>query len=503
MTREALEHALHKGYLEKRQMTAALLDVDFFSNLNAKVGGVQGDLILERIGIFLAGVGEASAARWGGDEFLLLFWDRKPKELCCRLEDIRKMWRHTRFVSTYPYEKHRLTFSMGVAGSHKASGPFELLKYAEIALFEAKKMGRNRIVYAEQSPLVILGGAGACTTAAGKALKGLAREGEEAFGAAVAEPYGVAVDRDHSLLFADRSNHRIVRIANGRMYTAAGRIPPDGICGSSQDRQCTDPREISLCKPSGVCVDGDGNMYIADTGHHRILKVRKGHAEVYAGCGSCGYEGDGSDARAAKLNRPGGVAVDLCGNVYTNDYGNNVIRRIDGRGIIGTVAGSGAYGFGGDGGDARLAALDRPYGLCVNCDGSVLYIADYGNHRIRRVELFCGGKITTVCGCGRAGFGGDGGRGEDACLKGPYWVCLDDAEEWLYIADALNHSIRRWHVRTNVIETVAGSGRAGYVDCREDPKKAAFHIPAGVAVDGRRLYVADYANNALRQVVLP
>lgn len=112
-------------------------------------------------------------------------------------------------------------------------------------------------------------------------------------------------------------------------------------------------------------------MYIADTGHHRILKVRKGHAEVYAGCGSCGYEGDGSDARAAKLNRPGGVAVDLCGNVYTNDYGNNVIRRIDGRGIIGTVAGSGAYGFGGDGGDARLAALDRPYGLCVNRDGSV------------------------------------------------------------------------------------------------------------------------------------
>lgn len=154
-------------------MTAALLDVDFFSNLNAKVGGVQGDLILERIGIFLAGVGEASAARWGGDEFLLLFWDRKPKELCCRLEDIRKMWRHTRFVSTYPYEKHRLTFSMGVAGSHKASGPFELLKYAEIALFEAKKMGRNRIVYAEQSPLVILGGSGSLYYSGRQSSKGI------------------------------------------------------------------------------------------------------------------------------------------------------------------------------------------------------------------------------------------------------------------------------------------------------------------------------------------
>ena len=504
LTREEIEGQIRSGYTVNKRMTAALLDIDFFANLNEKIGAEQGDLTLRRMAAFLAEAYDLSAAYRGEDEFLLLLWETEQKEVCRRLEDLREEWRRTRFVGAYPYEKVRITFSMGVAGSHQAADLFTLLKHAEIALFDAKKMGRNRIVYAEQKKITAFCGEGRCITVVGGALKGRGRNGEKAFGAAVSEPYGVAVDREGSLLFADRSNHRIVRVSDGKLYTAAGNtLNGGGSEGCIRKGECqSDPLKLILCKPSGVCVDGGGVMYIADTGHHRILQIKDGRASVLAGCEISGYDGDGGEARHAKMNRPGGVAADSAGNVYINDYGNNVIRRISKEGTIETVAGSGAFGFSGDGGDAEQAALDRPYGLCVSRGGDMLYIADYGNNRIRRVNLAGRGVIQTVCGCGEAGFGGDGGKGADASLNGPYWVCLDIAEEWLYIADALNHRIRRWHVQKDVMETAAGCGRAGYTDSRENEKEACFHIPAGVTADKDFLYIADYANNAIRRVVL-
>ena len=504
LTREEIERRIRSGYTGKKRMTAALLDVDFFANLNEKIGAEQGDLTLRRMAAFLAGIHGLSAAYSGEDEFLLLLWETEQEEVRRRLENLREEWRRTRFVGAYPYEKVRITFSMGVAGSHQAADLFTLLKHTEIALFNAKKMGRNRIVYAEPDKITVFCGEGRCTTVVGGSLKGRGRDGERAFGAAISEPYGVAVDRDGSLLFADRSNHRIVRVTGGKLYTAAGNTLNEiGFTDGIQAGECRpDPLELALCKPSGVCIGGSGVMYIADTGHHRILQIRDGRASVLAGSGISGYDGDGSEARRAKMNRPGGVAADCVGNVYINDYGNNVVRRISKEGTIETVAGSGAFGFSGDGGDAGQAALDRPYGLCVSRSGDMLYIADYGNNRIRRVNLADGGKIQTVCGCGKAGFGGDGGKGADAYLNGPYWVCLDSAEEWLYIADALNHRIRRWHVQKDIVETAAGCGIAGYTDSLKNEREACFHIPAGVTADKNYLYIADYANNAIRRVVL-
>ena len=215
--------------------------------------------------------------------------------------------------------------------------------------------------------------------------------------------------------------------------------------------------------PIGVAIDRDGNILIADALYHRIRRVTPdGTITTIAGNGIPSFLGDGGPATAANLQYPTGVALDHDGNVFIADAANHRIRRIDPDGTITTVAGTGGAGFAGDGGPATEARLHKPTGVAVSRKGE-LFIADEYNHRIRRVGPH--GRISTVAGatdippcttdwCRR--YGGDGGPATEAFLNFPTEVLLD-GDQNLLIADSSNDRVRSVD-RDGIITTIAGGG---------------------------------------------
>ncbi len=253
-------------------------------------------------------------------------------------------------------------------------------------------------------------------------------------GALLNGPIGVAVDAAGYVYIADHANHRIRRIAtDGTIDTFAG----IGVAGYSGDGGPA--TEARLNHPMSVAVDSAGNVYVADSENHSIRRIGLGGTiETVAGTGVAGDGGDGGPATAARLNFPFGVAVDANGQVYVADTVNHRVRRIGTDGTIETVAGTGEAGYAGDDGEATAAQLDQPAGLAVDAAGNV-YVADWGNHRVR--WLGTGGTIGTFAGTGDSGFGGDGGPAAEARLFNPSSVTVDPAGQ-VYIADAGNHRVR-------------------------------------------------------------
>jgi trimeric autotransporter adhesin len=217
-------------------------------------------------------------------------------------------------------------------------------------------------------------------------------------------------------------------------------VAGSGSLGSSGDGgQAT---SASLNYPRGVAVDASGNIYIADTYNNRIRMVTKstGIISTVAGDGTQEYKGDGGPATSAILYYPASIAVDALGNIYIADSSNYRIRMVTkSTGIISTVAGSGSSGSSGDGGQATSATLNSPYGVAVDASGNI-YIADSSNNRIRMVTKSTG-IISTVAGSGPYGYSGDGGQATSAVLKYPYGVAVD-ASGNIYIADSYNYRIR-------------------------------------------------------------
>jgi sugar lactone lactonase YvrE len=220
-----------------------------------------------------------------------------------------------------------------------------------------------------------------------------------------------------------------------------------------------------------------------------------------AGNDTVGYDGNGGPAANASLTQPSGVALDGAGNLYIADTGNNVIREIyAATGIISTVAGNGTAGFAGDNAAATAAMLFQPQSVTVDAGGN-LYIADADNQRIRRVDAVTG-IITTVAGNGTAGYGGDGlaATSPKVELNFPHAVAFDSQGNW-YIADSQNNRIREVSASTGIITTVAGNGTAGFAGEGASAKAAELDAPLGVAVDpAGNIYIADTQNRAIRKV---
>jgi sugar lactone lactonase YvrE len=217
---------------------------------------------------------------------------------------------------------------------------------------------------------------------------------------------------------------------------------------------------------------------------------------IVAGTGVQGYSGDNGPATNAMLSQPHGLAIDAVGNVYIADYLNNRIRKVDTHGIITTVAGNGDGNFFGDGGPATNASLSMPGFVTVDPAGN-LYIADSANNRIRKVDT--NGIITSVAGNGSQGFSGDGGPATAATLVDPHGVALDSFGN-LYIVDSENSRVRK--VDTNgIINTVAGNGTWSYSGDGGPATNASLARPFGAAVDmAGNLYIADHINNRIRKV---
>ena len=333
--------------------------------------------------------------------------------------------------------------------------------------------------------------------ATGNYVGGFGGDGSPAISAMLNSPRGVAVDGAGNLYIVDSGNHRIRRVdaATGIISTVAG-TRTNGFSGDSGPAT-----SAQLNNPAGVAVDGTGNLYIADLDNNRIRRVdaATGTISTFAGSGRRGFSGDGGPATSAQLNNPAGVAVDGTGNLYIADLDNNRIRRVDAAtGTISTFAGSGRRGFSGDGGPAISAMLNSPRGVAVDGAGN-LYIADQGNYRIRKVDAATG-VISTAAGTWTSGFRGDGGAATSAWLTIPKGVAVDRADN-LYIADYGDHRIRKVDAATGIISTFAGSGRGGFSGDGAPATSAMLSNPIGVAVDrADNLYIADYRGHRIHKV---
>ena len=207
--------------------------------------------------------------------------------------------------------------------------------------------------------------------------------------------------------------------------------------------------------------------------------------------------GDGGQALAAQLEQPEGIVVDPAGNFYIADAANNRVRKVTPAGVISTVAGTGHQGFSGDNGPASAAQLNQPYGLALDAAGN-LYIADYGNQRVRAIGT--NGNITTVAGDGQSGAYADGGLATAALLLGPHDLATDAAGN-LYVSELLGHRVRQV-APGGIISTVAGTGIAGYGGDGGPATAAQLDQPAGLALDGAgNLYILDSRNNRIRKVL--
>jgi streptogramin lyase len=220
-----------------------------------------------------------------------------------------------------------------------------------------------------------------------------------------------------------------------------------------------------------------------------------------AGTGQEGYSGDGGPAAAARLHAPFDTALDAAGSLYFSDTFNHCIRRVDAKtGVITTVAGCGKKGYSGDGGAATEATMNEPYGVALDRDGN-LFIVDRLNYCIRRVDA-ARGTMSTIAGTGKAGYSGDGGPGTEAQLREPNGLALDGKGK-LYIADVADQRVRVLDLESGEIETFCGTGRKQHSGDGGPFGKASLLGPRAVHVgpDGN-VYICEREGNSIRKVDL-
>lgn len=334
------------------------------------------------------------------------------------------------------------------------------------------------------------------STTAGNGNAAFSGNNSPATAAELNRPFSVAVDDGGNLYIADRLNNMVRKVAvDGNITSIAG----NGIAGSGGDGSTA--TDAQLNSPTGVAVDEEGNIYIADLGNHCIRKVSStGIITTIAGTGIPGYNGDGVPATAAQLTGPRGVSVDKHGNIFVADAGNHRVRKITANGIIHTIAGTGVAGFSGDGNSATAANLNGPYNV-VSDDAGNLFIADVDNQRIRRINT--DGIISTIAGNGIGGYNGDNRPATSASLFEPIGVATDRMGN-IYVADGWNNRIRHIDGHTGVITSIAGNGIAGYNGDDIAATAAQLNNPYGVSVDNSgNVFIADYNNNRIRKVASP
>jgi sugar lactone lactonase YvrE/uncharacterized protein YjdB len=309
-------------------------------------------------------------------------------------------------------------------------------------------------------------------------------------------PTTIALDGGGNIYIADYSNHRLRKINTSGIITTIA-----GLTGAGYNGDGIAASAAKLNQPNGVAVDATGNIYIAEMSGARIRKINtSGIISTLAGSGINGSTGDGGPATAALVNRPTNLVLDGAGNIYFADWGNNKIRMINTAGQISTIAGmAGGAGYNGDG-IATTHKLSAPYSVSLDALGN-LYISDENNHILRKLVLSTG-ILSTIAGTAlTAGSSGDGGAATAARFNHPDGIVADAGQ--LYIADYTNNKVRKVDLTTGIVTTAVGNGTAGYGG-DGGPATASTVIingPAGVTVDvSGNLYIADFTNNRVRKV---
>jgi len=319
-------------------------------------------------------------------------------------------------------------------------------------------------------------------------------------------PTAVTVDSSDNIYFGDWTGTiRKLWARGGAVTTVAG----TGITGFSGDGGQATTAQFGKIGP--MALDASGNIYVIDGENNRIRRVdaSTGIITTIAGNGKNIDSGDGGPAVDAGVALPTGITIDHEGNVYFSNWSR--VRKINARtGTIETVAGRFGTGFGGDNGPAIDAFFWDPVPFAVSRAGDI-YIADYENSRIRMVTASTG-IVTTIIGTGpcplapvfpslpvcQGGFGGDGGPAKDATLNHADSAAFD-REGNLYIADTINHRIRRVDASTGIIYTIAGTGVSGFSDDGGPAQVAEMTFPAGIAIDrAGKVYFSDENNHRIR-----
>jgi sugar lactone lactonase YvrE len=261
-------------------------------------------------------------------------------------------------------------------------------------------------------------------------------DGGQAILSRLGAPQGVAIDAAGNIFISEYAEMRIRKVTpSGTITTVAGIFRS---IGSSGDGGPATSAQLNF--PNSVTVDAAGSLYIAEGSGNRIRKVSpNGIISTIAGTGVRGYGGDGGPATSALLSGPDDVALDAAGNLYITDRNNSRIRKVDTSGIITSVAGGSLDLNLGDGGQATVARLNNPSGVAVDATGNI-FISDTLNNRIRKVDTR--GVITTIAGTGASGSTGDGGLAVNATLVDPYGVTVD-ARGDVYIADGGASRVRK------------------------------------------------------------
>lgn len=377
-------------------------------------------------------------------------------------------------------------------GNWSSSNP-SVISVSATGVATAVAAGSAIITYAAPSGTMlanVYSGNEGITTVAGNGNAGHSGDGSQAIIATLNRPTGMARDAAGNIYFA--SEYAVRKIApNGIITTIAG-IPEDGGYTSGDGGYAT---SATLSLPVAVATDHLGNIYIADQDNHRIRKITAaGVISTIIGDGSYSALGDGGPAVDATCAAPSGLAVDATGNLYFTDYGAGRIRKISTTGIVTIVAGAGGWGFSGDGGPATAALLSKPWGLTIGTDGT-LYVADWGNNRIRSISP--SGIINTVAGNGTVGYTGEG-PATAAALRDAYTLYADGSGN-VYIADAGNFRIRK--LSGGVLSTVAGNGTSGYTGDGGSAKDAQIIYSLGIVKDAAgNIWFSQYGANSIRKI---
>lgn len=296
-------------------------------------------------------------------------------------------------------------------------------------------------------------------------------------------PTVVVFDNEENLIVVDRSNHKIRKITpSGIVSTLAG----TGAIGSTNGAALS----ATFRYPDGAIVDSNGNIFITDQSNHTIRKIdENGIVSTFAGDGLASYlDGNGI---ATKFRYPAAMAIDENDNLFIADWGNHCIRKITPLGVVSTYAGIGGNSGNIDG-NTSVAKFNGPTGLCFDNNGN-LYVADYSNYKIRKVDT--NGNVSTFCGSGVAG--NIDGDAFTARFNKPAVITFDGIDTF-YVTDDSNHNVRKVDLLGNV-STFAGIGVNGATDGLAST--SSFKSLTGIIANNKdELFIADYGNHKIRKI---
>jgi sugar lactone lactonase YvrE len=332
------------------------------------------------------------------------------------------------------------------------------------------------------------------TTVAGNGTAGFSGDGNQAVNAQLNSPAFAVFDSAGNLYISDNQNHRVRKVTPGGVISTVAGTGNTSYVAAQDGGAAT---SANLNSPTGLVFDSSGNLYITEYSNNRVRRVTPGGViSTFAGNGTQGQSGLGGQATSAQVSGPTGLAIDSAGSIYIAEYNNHRVLKVATNGIITKVAGTGTPGYNGDGFAATSASLNNPYGLAIDAAGN-LYVADRGNNRIRKIDASTG-LISTIAGTGAAGYGGDGGAAVNAQLGAPCGIAFDAAGN-LYIADLYNYRVRK--ITGTLINTIAGTGAVGYGGDNGPALSGILNLPNGVTVDSSgNLYVVEYYGHRVRKV---